>query len=42
MVFLTVAYGIVWLGTIAYCISLAMTVSRIRRDLKSLQEKSKK
>jgi CcmD family protein len=42
MLFLIVAYGVIWLGTIGYCISLAMMVNHIKSDLKSLQEKLKK
>lgn len=42
MIYLTVAYSIIWLGTVGYCLSLAFSLKRIRQDLKALRDKIEK
>jgi hypothetical protein len=42
MIYLTIAYAIIWLGTIAYCLSLAFSIKGIRRDLSELRKRLEK
>ncbi len=41
MVYLTIAYSIIWLGTIGYCLSLAFSLKGIRKELSELKKKLK-
>lgn len=42
MIYLAVAYTIIWLGTIGYCLSLAFSLKGIRHDLKELKKRLEK
>jgi hypothetical protein len=42
MLYLAIAYTIIWLGTIGYCLSLAFSLRTIRRDLGALRKKLEK
>ncbi|MCK4396290.1 CcmD family protein [candidate division WOR-3 bacterium] len=38
MLFFTIAYSVIWLGTVFYIISLSSSLKRIRNDLSSLKK----
>jgi CcmD family protein len=40
--YLSIAYAIIWLGTIAYCLSLAFSLKAVRRDLGELKKSLEK
>jgi hypothetical protein len=42
MLYLAIAYTIIWLGTIGYCISLSFSLKGIKRDLAELSKKLQK
>jgi CcmD family protein len=42
MKYLVIAYGIIWIGTIGYCLSLAFSLKGIKRDLAELKKKLQK
>ncbi|TES92250.1 MAG: CcmD family protein [Candidatus Cloacimonadota bacterium] len=42
MLYLTIAYSIIWLGTIIYVLFLSASLKRIKNDLSSLRDNVEK